>query len=232
MIVNRGQGIGLAVPAAMARRVAEQILKTGKVDRAWIGVGIQDLTPQLAAEIPAAPAVGALVNAISPNGPAAKAHLQAGDVIAMLGGKQVRDAQDVIREVFVRNVGDVVPLEVVRSGKRYQTKVTLESRHEPPPPPLPIERSVPREAGVGIKLRDVADPGRQAGGAAASISQITGVSPDSPADRAGLRTGDLVLEADGAKAPTSAQVQAALQDGHVLLRIKRSSATFYVGLRR
>src|SRR5262249_41787588 len=66
MIVSRGQGIGLAVPASIARRVAEQILRTGRVDRAFIGLGLQDLTPQLAAEIPGAPASGALVNSVSP----------------------------------------------------------------------------------------------------------------------------------------------------------------------
>jgi Do/DeqQ family serine protease len=229
MIVSRGQGIGLAVPAIMARRVAEQILKTGRVDRAWIGVGIQDLTPQLAAEIPSAPATGALVNAVTPGGPAAKAHLEPGDVISILGGKQVRDAQDVIREVFVRNVGDAVPLEVVRAGKRYQTKVTLESRNEPPPPPLPMERQTPRDASVGLKLRDIADGGRQGG---ATVAQITAVAPDSAADRGGLRTGDVVLEADGAKNPSSAAVQNAVKDGRVLLRVKRGNATFYTALRR
>jgi Do/DeqQ family serine protease len=230
MIVSRGQGIGLAVPSTMVRRVAAQILKTGHVDRAWIGVGIQDLTPQLAAEIAGAPATGALVNSVSPTGPAAKARLEPGDVIASLAGKPVTDAQDVIREVFVHDAGDVLPIEVVRGGKRYQSKVALESRGEKRPAPLPIERQVAPQPGLGISLRDVGET--QAGGAVRPIAQITGVMPDSTADRAGLRPGDIVLEADGARSPTSAQVQAAAADGRLLLRIRRQNATFYAALRR
>jgi Do/DeqQ family serine protease len=228
MIVSKGQGIGLAVPATMVRRVADQILKTGHVDRAWIGVGIQDLTPQLAAEIPGAPASGALVNSVAPGGPAAKAHLEPGDVIATLAGKPVVDAQDVIREVFLRDAGDTVALEVVRGGKRYQSKVVLEGRGEARPHPLPIERQVAPQPGLGISLRDIGDasaPGK-------AIAQVTGVAPDSTADRAGVRPGDVLLEADGTRTPTSADVQAAAADGRLLLRVRRGTATFYVALRR
>ena len=229
MIVSRGQGIGLAVPSRIARRVTEQILKTGKVDRAWIGVGIQDLTPQLAAEIPAAPATGALVNAVTASGPAAKANLEPGDIIATLDGKIVRDAQDVIREVFTRDAGDVLPLEVIRGGKRYQAKVTLESRNDPAPPLLPIERQT-TQPGLGISLRDVADP--QGSGPASTLSQITAVVPNSAGDRGGVRAGDVVLEADGARSPSTVQVQTAAQDGRLLLRVRRQSTTFYTALRR
>lgn len=227
MIVSRGQGIGLAVPSRIARRVTEQILKTGKVDRAWIGVGIQDLTPQLAAEIPAAPPTGALVNAVTASGPASKANLEPGDIIATLDGKVVRDAQDVIREIFTRDAGDVLPLEVIRGGKRYQAKVTLESRNDPAPPLLPIERQA-NQPGLGISLRDIADPQ----GAGATLTQVTAVVPNSAADRGGVRAGDLVLEADGARQPSSVQVQTAAQDGRLLLRVRRQATTFYTALRR
>ena len=229
MIVSKGQGIGLAVPAAIAKRVATQILKTGRVDRAWIGVGIQDLTPQLAAEMTGAPATGgALVNSIAPTGPAAKAHLEAGDIITTLGGKPVMDAQDVIREVFVHAVGDSIPLEVVRSGKRYQTKVTLESRGDAAPPPLPVERPA-KENGIGLKLRDVPDAERRGQN---TIAQVTGVAADSAADRAGLHVGDFVLEVDATKLPASKDVLDAFRDGHALLRVRRQGATFYVAVKR
>ncbi len=235
MIVSRGQGIGLAVPSSMARRVAEQILKKGHVERAWIGVGVQDLTPQLAAEIPAAPAMGALVNSVAPSGPAAKANLQPGDVIAAMGGKAMRDAQDVIRDVFAHDVGDVIAMDVVRGGKRYVSKVTLESRNDPAPPPLPVERAASTEPGLGLTLRDITDVSAGAspgGGRPPMLAQVTAVLPGSGADRAGIRAGDLVLEADGRREPTAAQVHAAAEDGRVLFRIRRQGATFYAAVRR
>jgi S1-C subfamily serine protease len=232
MTASRGQGIGLAVPARMAARVADQILKKGRVERAWIGVGIQDLTPQIGAEIPGAPREGAIVNSVAPNSPASKGNLEPGDVVLALAGKPVRDAQEVIREVFLHDVGDVLALEVLRHGQRYQTKVVLEARSEPPPPALPIELSAAPQPGLGLTLRDVPDPRPRAPGEKAKpLAQVTHVAPGSAADRAGLRPGDLVLEVDGARDPASADVQAQAKDGHVLLRLMRRGASFYAAVR-
>jgi S1-C subfamily serine protease len=225
MIVSRGQGIGLAVPAGMARRVAEQILKIGRVDRAYIGLGMQDLTPQLAAEMASAPPSGALVNAVAPSGPAGKAQVELGDVVVAIGGKPVRDAQDVIREVFLHNVGDVVPLELSRAGKRLKLYITLESRNDPRPPPLPIEQQPTAAPGLGLSLHTLAEG--QAQGAL-----VKAVAPDSAADRAGIHAGDVLVECDGKRDPTVADVQAAAQDGHVLLRVLRQGTVFYAALRR
>jgi S1-C subfamily serine protease len=181
--------------------------------------------------MPAAPAAGAIVNSVSPNGPASKSNLHAGDVITTIAGKPVRDAQDVIREVFLHNVGEVVGIEVVRGGKRYQTKVTLESRGEPPPPALPVQRAVSQQPGLGLAVRDAADP-RLPPGAGAKIVRVAGVAPDSPADRAGVRAGDVILEADGNRQPSAADVQTAARDGRLLLRIQRPGVTFYAAIRR
>lgn len=229
MIVSRGQGIGLAVPARMARRVAEQIIKTGRVKRAWIGIGLQDLTPQIAAELTDPPQSGALVNMVTPGGPASASNIEAGDVIVAIDGKPTRDAQDVIREVFARDVGEVIRVEVARGGKRYTTKATLKERAESAPPPLPIERQPPPQAGLGLSLRDVSDK-RASGGA--TLTQVVAVTPDSTADRAGVNAGDIILDADGTQYPTASQVVTAAKDGRLLLRLQRKSAVFFTALRR
>ncbi|MGK4000999.1 trypsin-like peptidase domain-containing protein [Sorangium sp. So ce1036] len=234
MVVSRGQGIGLAVPANMARRVAEQLLSSGRVERAWIGVGLQDLTPQLAAVLPSAPPAGALVNAVSPGGPAARSNLHPGDVITSVAARPVRDAQDVLRALFLHNVGETLALEVVRDGQRYQTRVTLAARNERPPPALPVERAPARHPGLGLTLRDVpvARAPRAPAGGATSAVRVLGVASDSPAERAGIRPGDVILEADRRRAPTAADVEQAARDGDLLLRVQRRSTVFYAALRR
>ena len=93
MIVGRGTGIGFAVPSNLARRVAEQILKTGHVQRPWIGVGIQDLTPELAAALKVDARSGVLVNSVNAAGPAKKANIKPGDIIAAVAKKKVVDGQ-------------------------------------------------------------------------------------------------------------------------------------------
>ncbi|AUX48326.1 uncharacterized protein SOCE26_098600 [Sorangium cellulosum] len=248
MVVSRGQGIGLAVPANMARRVAEQLLRTGRVERAWMGVGMQDLTPQLAAVMPNAPRAGALVNAVSPGGPAARSNLQPGDVITSVGARSVRDAQDVLRELFRHNAGETLALEVVRGGRRYQTQVTLAARSEPPPPALPVQRAPGQHPGLGLTLRDAPAPRGEADAAGESdprstarstgrpagraVARVVSVASDSPAERAGIRPGDVILEADARRTPTSAQVEEAARDGDLLLRVQRRGAAFYAALRR
>jgi Do/DeqQ family serine protease len=226
MIVSHGQGIGLAVPSSLARRVADQILRIGRVDRAFIGLGLQDLTPAIAAELPTAPQDGALVNAVQPNGPAAKAKLEPGDIVVGFGGKPVHDAQDLIREVFVHMAGETLPIDYARGARRVHVNVTLDSRHEAAPPPLPLDRTPAAQPGLGLAMRDIA-----ASAEGATFAVVARVAADSAADRAGMKVGDVVVEVDGVRAPTSAQVQAAAQRGHVLLRVRRQQSTFYAALR-
>jgi serine protease Do len=226
MIVSRGQGIGFAVPSSVARRVADRILRSGRMVRAYVGLGLQDVTPQLAAEIAGAPAAGALVNGVAPDGPASKARVLPGDVILAAGARPVRDAQDLLREVFFHDPGDALPLEVTRGGKRLSLRVTLTARNDPPPPPLPVERAPSAEPGLGLAVRDVIDDdGRK-------VVEVARVAPDSAADRAGVRAGDVILEAGGAADPSANDVARATQGGHVLLRLRRQGATFYTAVRR
>ena len=172
-----------------------------------------------------APASGALVNAVAQSGPAGKAKVEMGDVVVGIAGKPVRDAQDVIREVFLHNVGDVVTLELSRGGKKLKLPITLESRNDPRPPALPLEQKPTPAPGLGLSLHTLAEG--QAVGAL-----VKAVAPDSAADRAGIRAGDVLVECDGRREPTVADVQTAAQDGHVLLRVLRQGTTFYAAVRR
>jgi len=233
MIVGRGSGIGFAVPSNLVRRAAEQILKTGKVERAWIGVGAQDLTPELAAALKVDPRAGALVNSVTETGPARRAQVKPGDIIASVAGKPVHDAHDLTREIIAHDVGQQLQLEVVRDGKHYGTQVQLAARPEQPIPPVPVQQQGVPQPGLGLSVRDL--PPQQAaqlGLPSKSLPLITQVSPGSAADRAGLKPGDVIVEVDGIADPNAAQVQQAASDGQLLVRVRRRDASFYAALKK
>lgn len=233
MVVGRGAGIGFAVPASLARNVVDQLLKTGRVQRAWIGVGIQDLTPELAALLKVDARAGVLVNSVTAGGPASKANVKPGDVVAAVGGKKVADGRELIREVLAHGVGQTIPLEILRDGKRYGTSVALTARPEAPVPPLPVQQQAAPKEGLGLVVRDL-DPRQatQLGLGPKALPFVTTVAPGSPADRAGLKPGDVLVEADGVREPSSAQVTEAGKDGALLVRVRRRDATFYAALRK
>ena len=233
MIVGRGSGIGFAVPSNLARRAAEQILKTGHVQRAWMGIGIQDLTPELAAALKLDPRAGALVNAVNDGGPAQKANVKPGDVISSVGGHLVHDGRELTREVISHDVGQSIPLEIIRDGKKYGSSAILTARPEAPIPPLPVQQQGVPQTGLGMSVRDLAPAqSAQLGLPAKVLPVLTSVAPGSAADRAGLKAGDVIVEADGIPDPTSAQVQESSKDGQLLLRVRRRDAAFYAALRK
>ncbi len=233
MIVGRGAGIGFAVPANLARRVAEQILKKGKVERAWIGVGIQDLTPELASALKLADArAGVLVNAVNDGGPAQKANIKPGDVIAGVGGKKVTDGRELVREVIAHEVGQTVPLEIIRDGKRYGSSAVLTARPEAAVPPLPVQQQGVPQSGLGLSVRDLNAQQASQLGLAKPVPVVTAIAPGSSADRAGLKVGDVIVEADGAQDPTAAQLSDAAKDGQLLVRVRRREGTFYAAMKK
>jgi len=234
MIVGRGQGIGFAVPSNMAQRVATQILKTGRVSRAWLGVGVQDLSPELATAMRLTPGAGALVNNVAAEGPAFHANIRAGDVISQVAGRPVHDGHDLVRETIAQPVGQAVQLEILRAGQRYATNVTLTERPEKPVEPAPSQQqpTQPRQ-GLGLVVRDLAAAqATQMGLPARPVSVVTQVASGSVADHAGLRVGDVLIEANGTADPTSQQVADAAKGGSLLLRVKRGEAFFYAALKK
>jgi serine protease Do len=233
MIVGRGQGIGFAVPSNMAQRVAAQILKIGRVSRAWLGLSVQDLTPEIAQAMHLGPGVGALVNSVSPDGPAYRANLRTGDVIAAVAGHGVHDGHDLVRETISHDVGQPVQLEIVRGGQHYAATVTLSERPEAAIPPVPAQQQSLPHQGLGLIVRDLApQQAAQMGLPAKPLPAVTQVTPGSPADREGLRVGDVIVEANGISEPTSNQVADVARSGALLLRVRRGDRYFYAALKK
>jgi serine protease Do len=227
MVVAQGGGIGFAVPSNMARRIAQQLLEKGKIDRPFVGMHLQDLTPELADEFGVPKGSGALVSTVAPEGPAERANVKAGDVLVEADGQKVSSARDLVRRLLEHEATATVPLVVSRGGKRYQSQLTLVPRQDARQPIVEADLSpVRRPSGLGLTLRDREEAGVVVG------SFVVDVAPGSSADRAGLRPGDLIIEADGATAPDAAAMTKAARDGRLLLRIRRGDRPFYAALRR
>ncbi|HEY7210330.1 MAG TPA: Do family serine endopeptidase [Bryobacteraceae bacterium] len=121
-------GIGFAVPANMAKQVMDQIEKTGKVSRGYMGALLGNLTPDLAPQFGLKDAKGALISQVTPGGPAEKAGLKMGDVVTAINGKPVNDANDLTLAVISQAPGSTVKLDVVRDSKPKSLTVTLGER--------------------------------------------------------------------------------------------------------
>jgi len=232
-MIKQGSGIGFAVPSNLARRAAEQILRTGKVQRAWLGATLQDLSPDVAAVMKLDPRAGALVDSITPGGPAEKAQIRPGDVLASVGSKAVHDRRELIQETLAHEVGQAVQVEVIRGGKHYATQVTLAARPEPPVPELPVQQQNGPQSGLGLAVRVLSpEQSKQLGFPAHELTMVSTAVPGSAADRAGLHAGDVIIEADGVAFPTPQQLEAAAADGELLLRLRRRDQDFYTALRK
>ncbi len=233
MIVGRGQGIGFAVPSNMAQSVAGQILRTGHVSRAWLGVGVQDVTPDLAAAMKLPSASGALVNNVADDGPAFRANIRPGDVIVSLAGHPVTDAHDLVRQTIEAAAGQSLALEIVRKGGHYGARATLVERPERPVAATPAQMPVQPHQGLGLVVRDLAaSQVSQLGLGSRPLPIVTQVVPGSVADREGLKAGDVIVECNGVADPTSAQVADAARSGGILVRVKRGDAFFYAAVRK
>ncbi len=118
-------GIGFAIPSNMARNVMDQLIKTGKVHRGQLGVGIQPMTPELAQQFGLSETRGVLVNTVAENGPAAKAGIRRGDVIVAFNGKAVTDGNTLRNQIASTQPNTQVKLTVVRDKREQEIPVTL-----------------------------------------------------------------------------------------------------------
>lgn len=120
------QGIGFAIPTSTLRPVLDELVKTGRISHAWMGVQLRTVTPELAQHLGLkGGAVGAYVDGVVPNSPAAQAGLQPGDVIVKLDGTQVEDPDRLIRTIRTRKVGQNVNVTVFREGRTRDFQIEL-----------------------------------------------------------------------------------------------------------
>ena len=238
-----GQGLGFAVPINLAKQVVPQLLATGKVARGYLGVSVSDLTPDLAQGFGvAAGTKGALVQNVLPDSPAAKAGARAGDIVVAVNGKPVDGSSQLTRTVSAVRPGNKLTLTVLRKGKRQELTAMVATRPDEDKiatgseEETPGEKPAKRDEKLGVRVQPLTpELARELRVPADSGVVVVGVTEDGPADKAGIRRGDLVLEVNlqpvGGVDELAAAVKK-LKAGEVVnLRIRRGSQSIFVPVR-
>jgi serine protease Do len=194
-------GIGFAIPASLIHDVVDQLKAHGRVSRGYLGVSIQSVTPEIASSLGIKDGKGALVAEIVPNGPAAKAGFEQGDIVTAINGQAVDDANDLTRKVASVPAGQTAVLSVARQGKPLEVKVTVGTRPDAPQ----LASNAPDRSGMmspssanaaGLGLSSLTPETKKSFNIADTVvagAVITKVDPDSDAADKGLQPGDVVL---------------------------------------
>ena len=185
-------GIGFAIPSQMVKSVMQSLIGHGKVIRGWLGVSIQELTQDLATQFDAPDTQGALVGDVFAESPAGKAGLKRGDIIRTYNGVTVKDPTHLRTLVAETTPDSSVPLAVLRNGKIVNLSVSIA---EMPKDTASLTKESPgsvsgNHALSGLSVEPV-KPGQTSDGHGVVVTQI---APNSPAERAGLQPGDVILE--------------------------------------
>ncbi len=125
-------GIGFAIPVSLARNVMEQIIKTGSVTRGWIGVEVQEITPELAESFRMPSTAGALIAGVMRGSPADKAGIRPGDVLLAIDGKKVKDAENMLELIAGLEPGRSGRIGLRRDGKEVEVQAIIGKRPKPP----------------------------------------------------------------------------------------------------
>jgi len=226
------EGVGFAIPMSMAKPVMDQILAHGKVVRGYLGVHIQDFSPELAKSFNFNQSGGVLIGDVTPNTPAASAGLKKGDVIVKLNGQAVNDNNDLRNTISQMAPGTTVKLDIWREGKTQDYNVTLGE--------LPTEKAAAEgsdETGTseiqGIEVQDVTPEILQQLNLPTGTHGVvvTAVDPTSPAAAAGLNRGDVIQEINHKSVATSAQYKQLMSGTNgqpILLLVNSGGVTHYL----
>ena len=236
------QGIGFAIPSNLAKWVTGQLVEHGAVRRAYLGVGIGKLQPEVADQLGVATSEGVLVSEVYENTPAAKAGIQVGDVIVSFSGQPVRTPRDLQEVVERSKFGSRQTVHILRGDQRKELQVVIESL--PEDFGMVASRSQSRGGGrpftphqdkqLGIAVADITkEIARQLGHEGSDGVIITEVEPGSIASEAGLREGMLVLRVGKEPVKNLAEYEAAmkkqsLEEGVLLLLRTRGGNRFVV----
>jgi serine protease Do len=235
-------GIGFAIPSSTVRDVVAQLQAHGRVARGWLGVQIQNVTPEIAASVGSNEIKGAIVASVVPGGPAAKAGLHQGDLVFAVNGKSVQDSRDLTRRVASLPAGAKAAFTVVRDGSQKTISVTIGQRQEDKvasASPAPHGEVASTGEAMGLGLVAVTADVRREYNLDDNVNGvlITKVDPDSDAANKDIQPGDVLQSVANKTVHTPQEVKAQIASAaaagrkSVLVLLTGSSGQRFVALK-
>jgi serine protease Do len=228
--VASGQGIGFAIPINMARDIIEQLKSKGEVTRGWLGVGIQDLTPELAEYYKVKGKKGVLVTHVFEGDPADKGGVKVNDIIISVDNEPVTSSRELSRKIAALGVGKRTALTLLRDGKKKTVYVETTKRED-----QELQARQEPESGdkLGLSVRTLESEfaSRFGYGEDEKGVLVTGVESGSKADEAGIQQGDLIKEINRQQIASVSQFRKQLgkikKGGTIRVLIKRGKSGFF-----
>jgi serine protease Do len=229
------EGIGFAAPSTIVRNVFDQIRRTGRVRRSHIGVRAQTITPALAAGLGLGRDWGVVLSDVTPGGPGARAGLLIGDVVVSLDGKPIENARQLEVNVYQREPGRAVPLEVLRAARPLLVRVEAQERPDDPARfSVRVDAERDRVVELGIlgldlddKLQALLPPLRAGAGVV-----VAAAAPDARPSADPLLPGDVIYTVNGRSVAGLAALRDAVgalpSGGAIVLQVERGGALRYV----
>jgi serine protease Do len=242
-------GIGFAIPASTVRSIVDQLKDHGNVSRGWLGVQIQNLTPDMAASLGAGNAKGAIVASVVDDSPAAKAGFKQGDVILGLNGMEVDDNRDLTRKVAGLRAGQKADFSILREGQKRNVSATIGPRPDQmasadkPAPNRNAERGGTKQVAttsLGMELMQLNAETREQFNVDEKVTAgvvVSSVDPNSEAADKGFRPGDVIVQVGNKNVRTPADLEQGVADARkagresVLLLVAGDQGQHYVALK-
>ncbi len=218
-------GIGFAIPSNMVKQITDQLIKNGEVKRAHLGVQMQDITPDLAKAFDLDSEKGAVVTSIQPNSAADEAGLKIGDIVIAIDDEMLVSADSLRNSIGLLMVGETIKLDIVRDGKARVIKATVKETKKQ------IANNAVHPKLAGATFGDIEESSPYFGKVEGVL--IYSIKPNSPADRAGLRKGDIITSVNKQAIRNLAEFKPLAFNGgqQLLLNITRNRQAMFLILR-
>jgi serine protease Do len=214
IISNSGSfaGAGFAIPSQIAKSTVDQLIKTGAVHHGYVGIAMNDVTPENASFFHLQDASGAIVAQVTPDSPASRAGLKRGDVIAKLNGKKIVNGSALQVEVSEVSPGTTIALGILRDGTPQTIELKVGEFHSGSEVANNDDSSSPNGAKLGLAVDDLTPDLRQQLSVPPQVHGVAveQVRPASPAEDAGLAPGDVIVELDRHPIPSAEQFVSAV----------------------